>query len=214
MFLFLQDELYVESLHRVTVKKPEWNIDHGVTDISLSDLTIFSVARVINTNYSLKDSYLHSVSCGIMILLSRKAQDIKPLVCQRIISMFIQLCKRYQRPQWSAATFDWLAIFLEFIYTLLETPIQNPNILYILLLEPHIFDGIKNDARLGSMVKEIRDLLALYSEKILLEKLDTDIKVIDMIIKSSVLLKVKVILKLLSHYPELNLCYIKSLVCI
>lgn len=75
----------MESIQIVNFEHPAWFNERMVSQISLFDMAILILLKLIQSNFSMKDSHIHLLYCGILLQIARKASSIQSSTCLRMI---------------------------------------------------------------------------------------------------------------------------------
>ncbi|KAJ3370472.1 hypothetical protein GGF31_004062 [Allomyces arbusculus] len=80
------DDAYLAALMRVTVAAPAWLGDRRILALSLADLTVLVLMRVIQGNLAtVRDRYLHAQCAAVLANLVRGWQHVHPAVALRLV---------------------------------------------------------------------------------------------------------------------------------
>ncbi|KAJ3349953.1 hypothetical protein GGF32_005169 [Allomyces javanicus] len=80
------DDAYLAALMRVTVAAPAWLGDRRILALSLADLTVLVLMRVIQGNLAtVRDRYLHAQCAAVLANLARGWQHVHPAVALRLV---------------------------------------------------------------------------------------------------------------------------------
>ncbi|KNE72458.1 hypothetical protein AMAG_16501 [Allomyces macrogynus ATCC 38327] len=80
------DDAYLAALMRVTVAAPAWLGDRRILALSLADLTVLVLMRVIQGNLAtVRDRYLHAQCAAMLANLARGWQHVHPAVALRLV---------------------------------------------------------------------------------------------------------------------------------
>ena len=164
LLILSEDELFNGSVHENFVKDVDWYSERVLGEISLGGLVILVVIRTIQHNMlKMRDKYLHTNCLAALANMSSQFKNLHPYVCQRILSLFEALSKRYYRNVAILQSLDnfteedkekscdvasdvavleeVLRMILEIINsTLTSQNKSNSNFIYTLLYHQHIFE--------------------------------------------------------------------------
>ncbi|CAG2167525.1 unnamed protein product [Oppiella nova] len=98
LLVLSEDNLFNESVHDITLKNIVWYADRQLTEISLGGLIILVIIRTIQYNMSrARDRFLHTNLCATLANMSNHFKRLNPYVCQRLVSLFEKLSKKFNR---------------------------------------------------------------------------------------------------------------------
>lgn len=98
LLILSEDELFNGYVHDNFVKDLDWYGERVLGEISLGGLIILVVIRTIQHNMlKMRDKYLHTNCLAALANMSSQFKNLHPYVCQRILSLFEALARRYYR---------------------------------------------------------------------------------------------------------------------
>jgi hypothetical protein len=161
---FAKDESFIESIQKIRFVTPEWFKERMFSHMTLCDMTIFIVLRLIQLNFQFKDSHLHILSCGSLIHISRKTSGVHNIVCRRIarcfaliVSFLTSLVKK--QDQWTSLHSDIVALLLEMMHIYVERPRQTANSIYTLLQCDDMLRLLKNHSRFSVICSNLLEVM-------------------------------------------------------
>jgi hypothetical protein len=179
LLILSEDELFNGYVHDNFVKDLDWYGERVLGEISLGGLIILVVIRTIQHNMlKMRDKYLHTNCLAALANMSSQFKNLHPYVCQRILSLFEALARRYYRIVASLKSLDnfkeedrelsndlaadvvaleeVLRMVLEIVNsTLISQNKSNSNFIYTLLYQQHIFEPFHNHPMFQDLLQNI-----------------------------------------------------------
>lgn len=175
------------------MKNVLWYTERALTDVSLGGLLVLVVIRTIQYNMlKMRDKYLHTNCLAALANMSSEFRNLHPYVSQRLVSLFESLAKRYQRLQNQQETRkggkaqevavsmveegedveqdvsvleEVLRMVLEIFNSCLTNQlINNPNLVYTLLYNKHIFDPFQENVAFQDVLYNVYVVINYFSE--------------------------------------------------
>lgn len=141
----------------------------------------------------MRDKYLHTNCLAALANMSSQFRNLHPYVSQRLVSLFETLAKRYHKLQIQlehenesksnevtismveenhiqiqqdlGVLEEVLRMVLEILNSCLSSQlINNPNLVYTLLYNKHIFEPFKNNIAFQDVVQNINIIMDYFSE--------------------------------------------------
>ncbi|KAF9177979.1 hypothetical protein BGZ50_008179 [Haplosporangium sp. Z 11] len=182
MLLFSQDEVFNDSIQKITMTYQPWFTERLLKSISLGGLAVAIVIRTIQYNLALhKDVYFHTNSLAILANMSNSLQDIHPYVSQRLVTLFDIVARRYQKLvtkhqqrdediEKSADVIiygDMVTLVLEIINSTLTHKLKaNPQLVYSLLHKQEMFAYFRNDPKFKDLIHNIEQAVNYFQVKV------------------------------------------------
>lgn len=163
----------------------------------MGGLLVLVVIRTVQYNMlKMRDKYLHTNCLAALANMSAQFRDLHPYVSQRLVSLFETLAKRYQKLSMkllngkSEATEyaitvsqdgddmeqditvleEVLRMVLEIFNSCLSSQlVNNPNLVYTLLYNKHIFEPFKDNVAFQDIIQNI-DIIIKYFSNLLDDK--------------------------------------------
>ncbi|CAH1999813.1 unnamed protein product [Acanthoscelides obtectus] len=198
LLILSEDYSFNKMVHEVKIKNVTWYTERALVEISLGGLLILVVIRTIQYNMlKMRDKYLHTNCLAALANMSSQFRELHPYVSQRLISLFETLAKRYhrlvlrmkteknQKGEEVAVTVDQnggdleqdlqvieevLRMVLEILNSCLSMQLSNnPNLIYTLLYNKHLFEQFKDNVVFHDIIHNI-DIIIKYFSQLLAEK--------------------------------------------
>ncbi|KAG0252730.1 Triose-phosphate Transporter [Mortierella polycephala] len=182
MLLFSQDEVFNDSIQKITMTYQPWFTERLLKSISLGGLAVAIVVRTIQYNLAQhKDVYFHTNSLAILANMSNSLQDIHPYVSQRLVTLFDIVARRYQKLmtkhqqrdediEKSADVIiygDLVTLVLEIINSTLTHKLKtNPQLVYSLLHKQEMFAYFRNDLKFKDLIHNIEQAVNYFQVKV------------------------------------------------
>lgn len=176
------------------MKNVTWYTERVLSEVSLGGLLVLVVIRTIQYNMlKMKDKYLHTNCLAALANMSSQFRDLHPYVCQRLVSLFETLAKRYQRfkaeveiqlqdansvqvqiadgqevpdaEQYMYVLEEVLRMVLEIFNSALTHQLHNnPNLVYTLLYKKDVFKQFKTNPAFSDIVHNIEIIIEYFSD--------------------------------------------------
>ncbi|RKP36992.1 Dymeclin [Dimargaris cristalligena] len=179
------DSAFNAELHRQVLENQPWMADRSFRTITLSQLTVLVVIRIIQANFAThKDAFIHQCSLAILINFSAHMAHLPASLVQRLMKIFDMVARRYLKitAVWQdsaspnhqqlsnalhAADFhlylDMLQVFIfVFSNTLHHHLRQNAHLIYSLLQSKEVFSTLQSDPQVGDAVNNINFVIAYF----------------------------------------------------
>jgi len=190
LLILSEDEFFNGYVHDNVVKDVDWYGERVLGEISLGGLIILVVIRTIQHNMlKMRDKYLHTNCLAALANMSSQFKNLHPYVCQRILSLFEALSKRYYRVVATLQGMDnfteedkerscdvasdvgaleeVLRMILEIINsTLISQNKSNSNFIYTLLYHQHIFEPFHKHPNFQDLLLNIKTVIEFYNKKL------------------------------------------------
>ncbi|CAG0881772.1 unnamed protein product [Cyprideis torosa] len=183
LLILSEDDLFNRSIHRIQISKVAWYKERSLPSISLGGLTILVLVRSIQANMTrTRDRYLHTNCLAALANMSNAFSALHPYVCQRLVSLFAVLARRYFRLSDSIRrhalqgeeTLQDLSVLEEVLRMLLEllnSALDNqlpaiPDLLYSMLYKREVFEPFKTLAPFQDIACNIDLVLSFFAMKI------------------------------------------------
>ncbi|CAG9761840.1 unnamed protein product [Ceutorhynchus assimilis] len=189
LLILSEDDTFNKTVHETKLKNITWYTERQLTDISLGGLLILVIIRTIQYNMlKMRDKYLHTNCLAALANMSSQFRDLHPYVSQRLVSLFETIAKKYQKV---SKTLDFerhsteininqdeedlqqdinvleevLRMVLEILNSCLATQLTyNPNLIYTLLYNRHIFEMFKDKVVFQDIIHNIDIVIRHFSE--------------------------------------------------
>lgn len=137
----------------------------------------------------MRDKYLHTNCLAALANMSGQFRDLHPYVCQRLVSLFETLAKRYQKLQASQVSKEpsvnvpiennetediaqdlvvleeVLRMVLEILNSCLSNQlVNNPNLVYTLLYNKNIFEPFQENVVFQDVLENIQIIIDYFSK--------------------------------------------------
>lgn len=172
------------------LKSVLWYTERVLTDVSLGGLLVLVVIRTIQYNMlKMRDKYLHTNCLAALANMSSQFRNLHPYVSQRLVSLFETLARRFQRlrarfesqrmaevavtvaedgtdmEQDISVLEEVLRMVLEIFNSCLSNQlVNNPNLVYTLLYNKHIFEAFKDNLVFQDVVQNIDVVINYFSD--------------------------------------------------
>ncbi|KAG0297246.1 Triose-phosphate Transporter [Dissophora globulifera] len=182
LLLFSQDDVFNESIQKITMTYQPWFTERLLKSISLGGLTVAIVIRTIQYNLAQhKDVYFHTNSLAILANMSNSLQDIHPYVSQRLVTLFDIVARRYQKLVTKQMQLDenidksediviygdMVTLVLEIINSTLTHKLKaNPQLVYSLLHKQEMFAYFRNDDKFRDLIQNIEQAVNYFQQKV------------------------------------------------
>ncbi|KAG0201210.1 hypothetical protein BGX28_005910 [Mortierella sp. GBA30] len=182
LLLFSQDDVFNDSIQRITMTYQPWFTERLLKSISLGGLATAIVIRTIQYNLAQhKDVYFHTNSLAILANMSNSLQDIHPYVSQRLVTLFDIVARRYQKVMTKhlqrdeniernadvVIYGDMVTLVLEIINSTLTHKLKaNPQLVYSLLHKQEMFAHFRNDPKFKDLIHNIEQAVNYFQQKI------------------------------------------------
>ncbi|CAH1163331.1 unnamed protein product [Phaedon cochleariae] len=193
LLILSEDDDFDKTVHDVKLRSVDWYVEKSLTDISLGGLIILVLIRTVQYNMlKMRDKYLHTNCLAALANMSSQFRDLHPYVCQRLLSVFESLTKKYHRlttlPKYKDAPEETkvdlttsqeaadaeqdvsvleevIRMLLEILNSCLIAQIgNNYNLIYSLLYNKHMFNALKNDVVFQDIVQNINSVIQYFSQ--------------------------------------------------
>lgn len=172
------------------LKNVVWYTERSLTEVSLGGLLVLVVIRTVQYNMSkMRDKYLHTNCLAALANMSGQFHDLHPYVSQRLMSLFETLAKKYQKlsqkllngqnpnelsiqvaqegddmEQDITVLEEVLRMVLEIFNSCLSSQlVNNPNLVYTLLYNKHIFEPFKENVTFQDIIQNINVIIQYFS---------------------------------------------------
>ncbi len=154
------DHAYISGLQKFNIKTPTWFHDRGTRSISLGGLLILIILKCIQTNIQTFHSLsLHRACIAGLVNMAPAMVEMEPIVCQKLIVLLEQSCKRYfksESTEWQQVHGDIISMILEICNTVIRSSLKsNSNLVYGLLQYPGLNDLVALE-RLQDLVHNVK----------------------------------------------------------
>ncbi|KAF9989899.1 hypothetical protein BGZ75_004469 [Mortierella antarctica] len=182
LLLFSQDDVFNDSIQKITMTYQPWFTERLLKSISLGGLATAIVIRTIQYNLAQhKDVYFHTNSLAILANMSNSLQDIHPYVSQRLVTLFDIVARRYQKLvtkhlqrdeniEMNADVViygDMVTLVLEIINSTLTHKLKaNPQLVYSLLHKQEMFAYFRSDLKFKDLIHNIEQAVNYFQQKI------------------------------------------------
>ncbi|XP_030765686.1 dymeclin isoform X2 [Sitophilus oryzae] len=193
LLILSEDDTFNKSIHETKLKNITWYTERQLTEISLGGLLILVIIRTIQYNMlKMRDKYLHTNCLAALANMSSQFRDLHPYVSQRLVSLFETIAKKYQKLSkrlennktneanettitinQDAAELEQdinvleevLRMVLEILNSALSTQlIHNPNLIYTLLYNKHVFEAFKDNVVFQDIIHNIEIVIKYFSQ--------------------------------------------------
>ncbi|XP_076268126.1 dymeclin isoform X2 [Rhynchophorus ferrugineus] len=198
LLILSEDDIFNKTVHETKLKNITWYTERQLNEISLGGLLILVIIRTIQYNMlKMRDKYLHTNCLAALANMSSQFRDLHPYVSQRLVSLFETIAKKYQKLTKRLETNktkdinettvtinqddaeleqdinvleEVLRMVLEILNSALSTQlINNPNLIYTLLYNKHIFEPFKDNVVFQDIICNI-DIVIRYFSQLLADK--------------------------------------------
>ncbi|KAG0314434.1 hypothetical protein BGZ97_009310 [Linnemannia gamsii] len=182
LLLFSQDDVFNDSIQKITMTYQPWFTERLLKSISLGGLAVAIVIRTIQYNLAQhKDVYFHTNSLAILANMSNSLQDIHPYVSQRLVTLFDIVARRYQKLVTKKMQQDevldknpdvviygdMVTLVLEIINSTLTHKLKvNPQLVYSLLHKQEMFAYFRNDLKFKDLIQNIEQAVNYFQQKV------------------------------------------------
>ncbi|KAK3842004.1 MAG: Dymeclin [Linnemannia gamsii] len=182
LLLFSQDDVFNDSIQKITMTYQPWFTERLLKSISLGGLAVAIVIRTIQYNLAQhKDVYFHTNSLAILANMSNSLQDIHPYVSQRLVTLFDIVARRYQKLVTKKLQQDevldknpdviiygdMVTLVLEIINSTLTHKLKaNPQLVYSLLHKQEMFAYFRNDLKFKDLIQNIEEAVNYFQQKV------------------------------------------------
>ncbi|KAG0049570.1 hypothetical protein BGZ83_005579 [Gryganskiella cystojenkinii] len=182
LLLFSQDDVFNESIQKITMTYQPWFTERLLKSVSLGGLAAAIVIRTIQYNLAQhKDVYFHTNSLAILANMSNSLQDMHPYVSQRLVTLFDIVARRYQKlvakqiqrdedVENNADVIiygDLVILVLEIINSTLTHKLKsNPQLVYSLLHKQEMFAFFRNDLKFKDLIQNIEQAVNYFQQKV------------------------------------------------
>ncbi|KAI9091866.1 Dymeclin [Phlyctochytrium arcticum] len=98
LLILSQDEIWVESIQKITVSQQPWFTDRVVKQNSLGGFAVLLLIRCVQVNLAAsKDAYCHVLHIAILTNLGCGLIGMSAVVAQRLVGFYDMIAKRYHR---------------------------------------------------------------------------------------------------------------------
>ncbi|KAK6634510.1 hypothetical protein RUM43_011911 [Polyplax serrata] len=98
LLMLSEDNGFGQAVHQITLKNISWYHERALTEITLGGLLLLVVIRTIHFNMlKMRDKYLHTNCLAALANMSNNFRNLHAYVCQRLLSLFETLAKKYHR---------------------------------------------------------------------------------------------------------------------
>lgn len=232
LLIFSEDEFFCKVVHETVVTKLDWfsktRVYNGLT---LGGLIVLILLKTIQHNVAkVKDRYLQTNCLAALANMSAHFKQLHPQVCQQIISLLEQLCKKHGRVietlgvqnntsggldaknenlQTVTALEEAMRMLMEIANSCLTHNLRhNPHLVYTMLYRRKLFDTLQNHPMFQDLLWNITAVLNHFSTRLnTLDKNDANATEILQIIQQSALQWPTDRLK---RFPELKFKYVED----
>ncbi|KAJ3649162.1 hypothetical protein Zmor_020918 [Zophobas morio] len=198
LLILSEDDSFNKTIHEIKLKNIVWYTERSLTEVSLGGLLVLVVIRTVQYNMlKMRDKYLHTNCLAALANMSAQFRDLHPYVSQRLVSLFETLAKRYQKlstkllngkniktselaitvvqdgddmEQDITVLEEVLRMVLEIFNSCLSNQlVNNPNLVYTLLYNKHIFEPFKENVAFQDIIQNI-DIIIQYFSTLLDDK--------------------------------------------
>ncbi|GJJ78028.1 dymeclin [Entomortierella parvispora] len=182
LLLFSQDDVFNESIQKITMTYQPWFTERLLKSISLGGLATAIIIRTIQYNLAQhKDVYFHTNSLAILANMSNSLQDMHPYVSQRLVTLFDIVARRYQKLVTKKTQQDedvennadviiygdMVILVLEIINSTLTHKLKaNPQLVYSLLHKQEMFAVFRNDLKFKDLIHNIEQAVNYFQQKV------------------------------------------------
>ncbi|KAF9997959.1 hypothetical protein BGZ80_010555 [Entomortierella chlamydospora] len=182
LLLFSQDDVFNDSIQKITMTYQPWFTERLLKSVSLGGLAVAIVIRTIQYNLAQhKDVYFHTNSLAILANMSCSLQDIHPYVSQRLVTLFDIVARRYQKIVTKQMQVDenidknsdviiygdMVTLVLEIINSILTHKLKaNPQLVYSLLHKQEMFAYFRNDPKFKDLIRNIEQAVNYFQQKV------------------------------------------------
>jgi hypothetical protein len=192
LLILSEDDSFNKAIHEIKLKNIVWYTERNLTEVSLGGLLVLVVIRTVQYNMlKMRDKYLHTNCLAALANMSAQFRDLHPYVSQRLVSLFETLAKRYQKlstkllngksakhtelaitvvqdgddmEQDITVLEEVLRMVLEIFNSCLSSQlVNNPNLVYTLLYNKHIFEPFKENAAFQDIIQNIAIIINYFS---------------------------------------------------
>ena len=97
ILILTEDDHFNKSIHEINLFSVAWYTDRILTDVSLGDLMILVILRIIQFNmYQLRDRYLHTNCLAALANMSSQFRSIHSYPAQKLFELIASLTKRHK----------------------------------------------------------------------------------------------------------------------
>ncbi|KAJ8944929.1 hypothetical protein NQ318_013077 [Aromia moschata] len=192
LLILSEDDSFNKMVHEKKLKNITWYTEKALTDISLGGILILVVIRIVQYNIlKMRDKYLHTNCLAALANMSSQFRELHPYVCQRLVSIFGYLSKKYKSTnelkrdknkknlevavtvnenateleQDLQVLEEVLRMILEILNSCLSTNLaNNPNLIYTLLYNKHIFESLKDNVVFQDIIHNIVVVINHFSQ--------------------------------------------------
>ncbi|KAL1497518.1 hypothetical protein ABEB36_008463 [Hypothenemus hampei] len=191
LLILSEDDTFNKVIHVTKLKNITWYSERQLTEISLGGLLILVIIRTIQYNMlKMRDKYLHTNCLAALANMSSQFRDLHPYVSQRLVSLFGTLAKKYNKictelksghdpSSETRITVDReseleqdlnvleevLRMILEIINSVLTSQLtHNPNLIYTLLYNRHVFEAFKDTVVFQDIIHNIEIVVKYFSD--------------------------------------------------
>ncbi|XP_066262135.1 dymeclin [Euwallacea similis] len=193
LLILSEDDVFNKSVHQTKLKNIAWYTERQLTEISLGGLLILVIIRTIQYNMlKMRDKFLHTNCLAALANMSSQFRDLHPYVSQRLVSLFETIAKKYQKLQKvlkdsktvkkleTSVTIneeeaeleqdlnvleEVLRMVLEILNSTLTSQLtNNPNLIYTLLYNRHIFEAFKDNIVFQDIIYNIEIVIKHFSD--------------------------------------------------
>ncbi|KAL5037624.1 hypothetical protein RTP6_005029 [Batrachochytrium dendrobatidis] len=98
LLILSQDDVHNENSHKVTISPPAWFTERIIRFVTLGDLVMLILIRVIQANISRhRDIYFHTTSLAILANMSSTIIGMHSVVAQRLVNLYELISKKYSK---------------------------------------------------------------------------------------------------------------------
>ncbi|XP_045122456.1 dymeclin-like [Portunus trituberculatus] len=231
LLILSEDDSFNKTIHDIPLKNITWYTERFISDISLGGLLILVVIRTITYNMTkMRDKYLHTNCLAALANMSSQFRSLHPYVCQRLVSLFETLSKRYSRLCESLRAAEdlldesesempdalgdvgvleeVLRMVLEILNSVLTHQLaHNHNLVYTLLYKQHLFHPFSTHPNFQDVTQNIEMVLSYLMGRLETTKRDPGVQDVQEVIQQGVLHLPKDRLK---KFPELKFKYVEE----
>ncbi|CAH0550083.1 unnamed protein product [Brassicogethes aeneus] len=190
LLILSEDETFNKSVHQTKLKNVAWYSERTLSEVSLGGLLILVVIRTVQYNMlKMRDKYLHTNCLAALANMSAQFRDLHPYVSQRLVSLFETIARKYQRltrhfteerenevtvtvnqesadmEQDIAVLEEVMRMVLEILNSCLSFQLSNnPNLIYTLLYNKHVFEAFKDNVVFQDIIHNIQIIIKYFSE--------------------------------------------------